>query len=584
MKIKHLLIVYSTFMFVGCNYLDEIPYDWPQPEDIFTNEQNYIKPVNQIYSYVPAGFNRIGDSFIDAATDDGISTIIDSDIHKLSSGYATSSDIIVGCWESSYKGIRQAVFAREHLRKHELVLHNKTPEEIQHLKDVYCAEAECLQALFEFNLLRHYGGFPIVDKVYGIDSPELKTKQRNSFAECVAHIIQLCDNSASVLGVDAQGGNGAYGRMTKGMALAIKAKTLIYAASPLYNRTDNQNPILGYTDASQLQDRWKIAAKACADVINLNTNGDIAPGGNKKYKLITLDKTKTYDKIFIHANPNPEYIVFRTAAKGNGLENRHYPPSISRDQGGGTVPSQQLVDAFTMRDGSNYESSSDGEMMYEERDPRLKAIIGYNGSTYGDHTIYTQIGNPSTKDGLNQVKNRSTNTGYYLAKFLNRSLNFGQSGTPTEFHLFPMIRLSDILLSYAEAMCNAYGINIDPEGYGLTALEAVKSVRKRAGFDENDRFWDGVTNTSQFISKMKQERRIELCFEEHRYYDLRRWMDGKKLNEPIKGIRIEANDKDLKYIRFTVDEARNFKEYMYYHPIPLKVIKENPAISQNPGW
>lgn len=191
-----------------------------------------------------------------------------------------------------------------------------------------------------------------------------------------------------------------------------------------------------------MTERWKLAAKACADVINLNADGTISPNGNKKYNLIALTAAKTYDKIFINANPNPEYILFYTAAKDNALENRHYPPTISKDQGGGTVPSQQLIDAFTMKDGSDYTHSSDGASMYTNRDPRLAAIIGYDGSVYGKNTIYTRISDNTTIDGLNQVKNRSTNTGYYLAKFLDKTLNFGQANVSTVFHLFPMIRLS----------------------------------------------------------------------------------------------------------------------------------------------
>ena len=332
------LAISVTLTLSGCDYLDDMPYDWAQPDDIFTNEQNYLKPINQVYAYIPEGFNHVGNAFLDAATNDGISTIIDSDIHKLSRGYITSSNPIEECWNNSYKGIQQAVFARKYLREADLVLQNKTEEDIQAFKDTYCAETECLQALFEFNLLRHYGGFPIVDRIYEVDDPELQTKARDSFKDCVNHIVQLCESAAAVLKVDPEGGNGSYGRMTKGMALAIKAKTLLYAASPLYNRTDNNDPVLGYTDGSDVTERWQLAAKACADVINLNADGTINPNGNKKYSLIALTAAKTYDKIFIHANPNQEYILFYTAAKDNALENRHYPPTISKDQGGGTVP------------------------------------------------------------------------------------------------------------------------------------------------------------------------------------------------------------------------------------------------------
>ena len=107
------LAISATLTFSGCDYLDDMPYDWAQPDDIFTNEQNYLKPINQVYAYIPEGFNHVGNAFLDAATNDGISTIIDSDIHKLSRGYVTSSNPIEECWNKSYKGIQQAIFARK---------------------------------------------------------------------------------------------------------------------------------------------------------------------------------------------------------------------------------------------------------------------------------------------------------------------------------------------------------------------------------------------------------------------------------------------------------------------------------------
>ena len=149
------LAISATLTFSGCDYLDDMPYDWAQPDDIFTNEQNYLKPINQVYAYIPEGFNHVGNAFLDAATNDGISTIIDSDIHKLSRGYVTSSNPIEECWNKSYKGIQQAIFARKYLREADLVLQNKTEEDIQTFKDTYCAETECLQALFEFTPQAH---------------------------------------------------------------------------------------------------------------------------------------------------------------------------------------------------------------------------------------------------------------------------------------------------------------------------------------------------------------------------------------------------------------------------------------------
>lgn len=559
----------------GCGYLDETPYDWAQPDDIFTAENNYVRPVNQAYSYMKGGFNRVSGAFLDAATDDGMCTISGSSIHRISRAFITSANAVESCWDNSYQGIRQALFVQKNLAEQKLVLNNKTDEEVAQIKLVYAGEMFALRALYEFDLLRHYGAYPVIDRYYNLGDPEIAEKGRNSFDECVRNISALCDSAASYLDVEPIGGNGGYGRMTKGAALAIKAKALIYAASPLYNQPGNTNPLLGYVNASEadVKLRWEAAAEACAAVINLKK----ANGANK-YSLY-----KGYEKLFVTC-PNDEYIVFNTAGKSNGLENRQYPPSFSKNSGGGTVPTQELVDAFSMADGSDY-LRGNAATQYNNRDPRLGIIVGYNGTAYGKKgKIYTKTGTGATIDALNALVDRSTNTGYYMRKFLDLNVNFSLANPATTFHLFPIIRLADVLLLYAEAMNEAYGMDADPKGYGLTAKDAVTMVRSRAGFTTSDKYLDNVATKEQMYDKIRNERRIELAFEEQRYFDLRRWMDGDKLNQPVTGLHIDDDNGALSYSYFTADGQRKFEPKMYFHPIPLTEIKISPKLEQNPGW
>lgn len=565
----------AVVLLTACEYLEEKPYDWAQPEDIFTAENNYVRPINQTYSYIRGGFSRISSAFLDAATDDGSCTVANSSIHRLSRGFVTSSSAVEGCWESSYKGIRQALFVQKNLKEQSLVLNKKTDAEVLEIKGIYSGEMFALRALFEFDLLRHYGGFPVIDKYYQLGDPELTGKTRNSFADCVEHIVSLCDSAAKYLDVEPLGGNGGYGRMTKGAALAIKAKTLIYSASPLFNQPGNSNPLTGHTgtSAEDIKTRWEKAAAASADVINLKK----ANGANK-YVLF-----KPYEKLFVTC-PNDEYIVFYSEGKSNGLENRQYPPTLSKNSGGGTVPTQEFVDAFTLADGSEYVRGDDAKQ-YNGRDPRFNVVIGYNGAAYGPRgKIFTKNGDGATMDALNAVTDKSTNTGYYLRKFLDTNVNFNVANPATTFHLFPIIRLADVLLLYAEAMNAAYGPDADPKGYGLTARAAVQMVRARAGFNASEKFLNGITTAEQMMDKIKQERRVELAFEEQRYFDLRRWMDGDLLNKPVTGIRIEDVAGNLSYSYFTVDDQRSFDTKMYLHPIPLDEIKISPQLEQNPGW
>lgn len=572
-KFKILAVSFALSFFTACEYMSEKPSDWAQPVDIFTAEGTYLLPVNQAYSYMFGGFNRISNAFLDASTDDGTCTVSASTIHLLARGFATSNNTIENCWGQSYDGIRQTLYVQKNLKEQNLFLNQKTEADVAKIKSVYIGEMYALRGLYEFNLMRHYGGYPIIDKYYALDDPEIATKKRDSFELCIKNIVNLCDSAAKYLDVEPMGGS--YGRMNKGMALAIKAKTLIYSASPLYNQTGNTNSLTGYVGATttDVKARWEAAADACAAVINLKTLA-----GVNKYILYT-----GYEKLFITC-PNDEYIVFNSAAKSNALENRQYPPTISKNSGGGTVPVQEFVDAFSKADGSDYVRSS-AATQYTSRDPRLTVSVGFNGSTYGARgKIYSQTVTGATMDALNAVNDKSTNTGYYLRKFLDFNVNFTIATPATTFHLSPIIRLADILLLYSEAMNNAYGVDLDPRGYGLTAKTALLKVRLRAGFTATDKYLTGVTTSDQMMAKVKNERRIELCFEEQRYFDLRRWMDGDKLNQPVNGIRIENIGGTLNYNYFVVDGQRKFDTKMYFHPIPLSELKKSPSLEQNPGW
>ncbi len=225
MKNSFKILPIAVLLFLpGCEYLDEKPFDWAQPEDIFTAESDYERPINQAYAYIRGGFNRISGAFLDAATDDGMTTISGSSIHRISRAYITSASPVENSWTPSYAGIRQALFVQKNLREQNLVLNKKTEAEVEAIKAIYIGEMYALRALYEFDLLRHYGGYPIIEKYYTLGDPEFEQKARDSFEDCVNHIVTLCDSAAMLLEVDPIGGNGGFGRMTKGAALAIKEK------------------------------------------------------------------------------------------------------------------------------------------------------------------------------------------------------------------------------------------------------------------------------------------------------------------------------------------------------------------------
>lgn len=582
-KYSPLLLVFLIINITGCDFMDEIPYYRIDSVAVFSSSELYERPTNQAYSFIRNGFSRIDGAFLEAATDNGTTVVYGSKVNTIAQGSISSSNVVDNCWESSYKGIHQSLYAIEGYEKYPLKIKNQTEEEIKQVKAILTAELNALRALYELDLLRYYGGYVIMDKTYDLYnnqmSEEMRNLKRSSFADCVEHIVDLCDKAAEVLALQPRGENGGYGRMTKGAAKAIKAKALIYAASPLYNRPGNTDPLLGYTDGSDVTLKWQRAAEACKDVIFLKA------GNANRYSLHA-----NYEKLFvIQPNNNKEYIVTCNSEKGNGLEKRQYPPSVSvliENNGGGTVPSQEFVDAFTNADGTDFvRTDESAAKQYEKRDPRLNLSVIYNGADFANFgSIYTKR-DETNRDGLNSVMRSSTTTGYYLRKFLDTAVDFNSASPATAYHYYPIIRLADVLLMYAEAMTMGYGIDVDPKGWGLTAKAAVTQVRKRAGFNNNDKYLAGVTTPEQMMDKIKLERRIELSFEEHRYFDLRRWMDAENyLNKSITGVAIETIDNTDEYSYFTVDNTRTFTPKMYYHPIPLDQTKALPGVTQNPGW
>lgn len=598
MKKKHFIL--ASLVFCGavasCGYLDEEPYHYLTPEAALITEENWNKLYNEAYSFITSGHNHVGGAFLDCATDDGMATNTSSNIHKLAHGNISQDNTIVSPWTNMYRGIHQALYAKKGMEEYKPFLAGKTPEEVDRLVNQYYYELDALRALYEFVLLQYYGGVPIIDQAYDLsDQEELSNRTRDSFSACVEHIVALCDTAANHLGAK-PAANTDYGRMTKGAALAIKAKTLVYAASPLYNRSGNDNPFIGYTEATvpedypTVEDRYKRAAAACASVINLQADGSISPGGKPVYSMVAVKNAAAFNTNIFNADAAClEWIVFKTNSKANSLENRHYPPSLSKNSGGGTVPTQDLINAFTAKDGSDVPEPKNGEAtVYAGRDMRFDAFIGYEGSNQYRSKIYTHTGDGATLDALNAKIDYSTTTGYYLVKFFNPKVNFTQASPATPYHIWPIIRISDIYLLYAEAMVGGYGdFNVDPEGYGLSALDAVKAVRARAGFDPGtDKFYDGIASAEDFMEKIiKRERRIELCFEEQRYFDLRRWLDAEEvLNRPVHGADIYKNGSNLTYTYFEADSRRVFTPNMYFHPIPKGVLKVNKAIVQNPGY
>lgn len=261
------------------------------------------------------------------------------------------------------------------------------------------------------------------------------------------------------------------------------------------------------------------------------------------------------------------------------MEKKFYPPTLFGN--GRMNPTQNLVDAFPMANGypiteagGEYRSTAP----YEGRDPRLATYIIYNGAKEGPSNSIIYTGSQSgTDDGLN-VLSTSTRTGYYMKKLLIMSVNCNPASTSGKTHYRPRIRATEIFLNYAEAANEAWG----PKGtgtHGYSAYDVIKAIRKRAGVGGTDDPY--LESCAADPDKMRQlirnERRLELCFEGFRFWDLRRWKAD--MNETIRGVDIKGST-----ITPINVEERAFKDYMYYGPIPYSEILKFSNLKQNKGW
>jgi hypothetical protein len=430
------------------------------------------------------------------------------------------------------------------------------------MKYVWKSEARFLRAMFYFELIKRYGGVPLMgNHVYTItDNISLP---RNSFDECVKYIVSECDAiKDSLLVYPISDPNADSHRPTKGSAMALKARVLLYAASPLFNggNIDANNNLTGYTSFDAT--RWTAAATAAKDVIDLGT-----------YSLLP-----NYKDVFT-TQYNPEILFFRQVGNNNDVETNNGPVGFTGAAGKGrTSPTQELVNAFPMANGlpiGDPASGYDENNPYNNRDPRLTYTVIYNGAQWLNSQVQTFEGGQSKPNGSLQ----QTKTGYYMRKFMGDFENTNAYSSHSTDWL--ILRYADVVLGYAEALNESAGPNTN-------VYNALISIRKRAGIEVGT---DGRYGLKAGMTKeemrtaIRNERRIELAFEESRYWDIRRWKIAETImNQPRTGISIVRTNNTLSYNPIDVLTTRFDAPKMYLYPVPYNEVQKNPNMKQNPGW
>lgn len=461
----------------------------------------------------------------------------------------------------------------------------------------FMGDAYGMRALYMYHLLITHAGWTEDGQLLGVpiltESETVSSdfnKPRNTFQECLAQLnadvemtIELLPEDYGDISNEAEVpakyrqkgatadtytrvfGDHAKNRMSARVAKAVRAQAALLAASPAYSAGS------GVT--------WEQAANLLAQVLKdgLGSNpvANIDPTGNVWYT--DQDGLKN----LVAGTNRAEFLWRSNKSEDIDLETNQFPPTL---YGNGRVnPSQNLVDAFPMANGlpiTDPNSGYDPQDPYANRDPRLDLYIIHNGTVFKGVEIITAA-DGEDNNALNKFDGRSTRTGYYLKKFLVENVNANPNSKTNGIHVKPWIRYTEIFLDYAEAANEAWGPK-NGGSNGFTAYDIIKAIRQRAGVggDDDPYLEECASDQSKMRELIRNERRLELCFEGFRFWDLRRWkVDLSKLNETVKGMQIEGDT----YTVINVEE-RKYKDYMYHGPIPYSEVLKFNALLQNKGW
>lgn len=547
----------TAFLVVSCekDYLEITPTDRVSDVSILSDSTLFkayvinrylgVRLTNKEGEGTPPGFGRGFEyAMWSSLTDESIYNN-DDDTWLIQQGLLSPENTgIAGTfWKRSYRSIREVNYALIHL------------DELQMSeggKKLLRAELRFIRAFRYHDLIRNYGEVVLVgDNVpeLGDDFTEGSFFDRRPIQEGIDYVIGELNALAPDLPIQ-NSSSWELGRATRGAALALKSRLLLYAASPLY------------TGGSSDTQKWEQAAQAAKDVMDLGQYSLYPDYGD-----LFLEEGSTSETIFAR--------YYNLSALHTHLEIANGPNGYGG--WGGNLPLQNLVDDYEMADGRSFSWSNPemAEAPYENRDPRFYETILYNGAQYRDRAIETFTpGGLDSKDGPDNWN--TSKTGYYLKKFINEELPirnpWGVAGTQNWIYF----RYAEILLNYAEAKNEAGG----PD---QSVYDAINSIRQRAGMPDLP---SGLSQT-QMREAIRHERRIELAFEEHRFYDVRRWMIAEQTeNQPAQGISItKESSGEYSYEITTALSGKSFEEQHYWLPIPREeILASDNKLEQNPNY
>ncbi len=562
-KILYIFAIAAAALFPACDLDREIETEITPKYANFSYDYT-MERANGLYGPLQQGFRYFGNAMMASATDEAEFVTQSSEVQTFN----------LGSWSSRYNPDNKWAYYFDAIRRCNLFLENSENVDFEKWRldpdpsaqIIYQTnlaklenrkkEARFLRAYYHFELLKRYGGIPVMDRTYG-----LRDDYRSITRASIRSVADFIDGECIELGGE-EGlpvkyeDNSDFGRVTRGAALALRSRLLLYLASDLFN---DPSWAQGYANPEYISvtgdrtEKWAYAAEAALDFIT---------GMDGVYSL-----ANDYSKFGKDMNL-PELIWFRMENMTNDIE--HSNSAIGFIGGGtGNTPTGNLVDAYQMNDGTAFDWDNPDHKTdpYANRDPRLKMTILTNNEVYKGRPVEIWEGGQDAPP-----IEFSTRTGYYLRKFLDEDLNLVEGNTSR--HFWTYFRLAEIYLNYAEALNESDPGNPDIKKY-------IDLVRGRTGVGMPEMPAGSQAEVRKFI---RNERRVELAFEDHRAWDTRRWMTaGDQECLKIKGVRVTGSAQDaFTYEPFDVEE-RVFSPQMYFYPIPLSEVNVT-GWPQNPLW
>ena len=587
---KYILFLWIIAGMCSCNDLLELQNDGRiSMDEIFTTYNGVRGYLSACYGYrIYPSYDR--SSLCDDAHDsDG--TYANSLFsfwygNAFSSSFFFSTDFGIKAdttaWTNYFQGIRKCNVFLENMAKIDASAFATSKGE----PVGWVAQAKTLRAFYYLQLIKRYGSVPLITEQYSM-AHDYSADQKSSFSEIVTQILKDCDEALAT--PDIEGGfswevrTGQSGIMTRAVAYAIKSEAVTYAASPYWS-----DGVFTWADAT------RINAEA---LYQCTTHGytlwtaepapDVAQNAYAFYFITRPDELRATDKETIYGN------AVVNVWQSSGM------PSTAGQIKAGSCPTQELVDSYEMANGQmpvlgyadrqhlnpiiNTASGYDANNPYVNRDPRFYASIYYNGAA---RTLSAPLSQVETfigaVDGISTADRRTTHTGYYLRKYNNWKSNRDNNADGA----VRIFRVAELYLNFAESACYSHGPDVAVQLGGsvsMSAREAVSKIRERAGMPP---FPTGMS-AADFEKKYRNERRIELAFEEHRFFDVRRWKILEETERYVTGMRITQENGNLIYTR-TGFERGSWVDKYYLYPIPQSEVNKMQDHTgtnwQNPGW